>query len=191
MTDVRSWRELEMLHEAEKCRCSHLHVKRPGKKGSSYVVRGAAPTSSLILQSPTTCQRIVHVSHRYKWACTERLPVPSWPFASLSPGLWPGLRATEITAQQYFWTLDKLATSVKISYRFNPSCKFFPGDVPISFCGTRTSVINVHYLKYFMILCWHTINPWALSSVSSLKGFEAWMCQERSSHRGLFQPWKS
>lgn len=115
MTDVKGQRELEMLHRAEKCRYSHLHVKWPEKKGSSHVFRGAAPTSFLILQSPTTHQRIMPISQRYNWACAERLPIPTLPFASLSPGLWPDLRATEITAQQYFWTLDKLATSVKIS----------------------------------------------------------------------------
>lgn len=148
-----NWKCYTELRNADVVTCVWSDL---GKRSSSHIVREAAPASVLILQSPATRQRIMHISHRYKRACTWKVACTNLTIASLSPGLWPGLRATEITAQQCFWTLGKLATSVKISYRFSPSHKFFLGDVPISFCGTRTSVINVYCLKYFMIL-WMTL----------------------------------
>lgn len=101
MTDVKSCRELEMLHGAEKCGCTHLHVKWPGRRGSSHIVRGTAPTCCLILHSPTVHQRIINISHGGKWICTERLPILSQLVLGLSPGLWPSHRATEITAQKH------------------------------------------------------------------------------------------
>lgn len=103
-TAARSW---EMQMQSPTCEVNWQDRQLPHCKG-------AAPTSSLSLQNPTTCQRIIHVSY--------------WPFVSLSPGLWLGLGDSAITAQQFFWALNKLATSVKISCGFRD---FVPISPPI------------------------------------------------------------
>lgn len=148
MTDVKSCRELEMLHGAEKCGCTHLHVKWPGRRGSSHIVRGTAPTCCLILHSPTVHQRIMHISHGGKWICTERLAY------TVLIGFGPVTRLVakpqsywNHSTETHCWTRGKLATSRKMFYGLVHSNKFFSGDVSFSFCATWTSVINVHSWK--------------------------------------------